>query len=161
MARALVMLMMTLGLLSPEPGQAQFTPQGGSGGHWGGGRPGGGDREGMRVRAEALSAMNLEGMWGVLSFGLSLPADQLDSLRATFQANWDRRTSILADTSKETKESWEAIRDEFKSTRKDLDAVIKKTIGDEKFKELSKILKDREKLVHDQMGGGPDGGPGH
>ena len=152
--------MMIVGLLGPEPGQAQFTPQGGGGGPWGGGRPGGGDPGGMRVRAEALSALNLEGMWGVLCFGISLPTDQLESMRAPFQANWDRRASILATTSKETEESWEAIRDEFKPMRKDLDGVIKKTIGDEKFKEYSNILKEREKLVRNHMGG-PPGGPGH
>ena len=165
MSRTLAMIVMTLGLLGAAAGQSQFTPpDGGRGGHWGGGRFGG-DREGMRTRMEALAALNLEGMWGVLSFGIGLPADQLDSLRAPFQEKWDRRASILADTDKESDEGWEGIRDEFKDMRKQLDGVIKTTIGDEKFKGYSKVLKDHEKPVRSRMGGdmggGPPGGPGH
>jgi len=53
-------------------------------------------------------------------------------------------------------EAWEAIRDEFKSMRKELDERIKAAIGDDKYKEYSKRMKDREKLVESRMGG-PNG----
>ena len=165
MTRTFAAIVTILGLLGTAPGQAQFTPGGGGGGgHWGGGHFGG-DREGMRSRMEALGALNLEGMWGVLSFGIALPVDQLNALRAPFQDNWDRRASILADTDKESADGWDAIRDEFKSMREDLEKVIKSTISDDKYKEYTKILKDREKMVRGrmggEMGGGPPGGTGN
>ncbi|HEX7878519.1 MAG TPA: hypothetical protein VF720_03870 [Candidatus Eisenbacteria bacterium] len=154
MTRILAVILMLSSLLVTVPGRAQFTP-GGGGGHGGPGHFGGGDREEMRTRMEALAALNLEGMWGVLTFGIGLSADQLESLRAPFQVQWDRRAEILKDTDKEDTEGWEAIRDEFKSVREDLETMIKTTIGNEKYKEYSKILKDREKMVRNRTGGGP------
>lgn len=158
MMRSFGIVMLLAGLLAAS-GQAQFNPQGGGGGPMGfpGGGPRGGGREfeEMRARSDALGALDVEGMWAVLCFGSGAGASPADSLRATFQAAWDRRASILDGAEKNDREGWEAIADEFKSMRKDLDQKIKAQLGDARYRTFAGQMKAREKT----RGFGP-GGPG-
>lgn len=160
MMRSFGIVMMLAGLLAAG-GQAQFNPPGGGGGGpmgfpGGGPRGGGRDSEEMRARADALGALDLEGMWAVLSFGSGLGPGAADSLHAPFQAAWDRRASVLDGAEKNDREGWEAIADEFKSMRKDLDRTIRSLLGDSRYRTFADQMKAREK----SRGRGPGHGPG-
>lgn len=135
--------------------EAQWGPggggRGGRGGQWGGNRA---RFEEMRARMEALSALNIEAMWAVLSFGVGLTPEQLDPLRGPFAAAWSKRASMLELAEKADRPDWEAYRDEFKDVRKDLDQKVKAILNEEQWKAFSKQMKAYENAIPRFQGGG-------
>lgn len=135
--------------------EAQHTHGGGGGGGWEGPRvdPQARFAE-MRGKVEAMSALNIDAMWAVLSFGMGLALEQLDPLRGPFAAAWNKRALVLADVDKVDRPDWGAIKDEFKDMKKDLDQRLKAILNEEQRKAFSKQMKAYEKVTSRFQGGG-------
>ncbi len=98
----------------------------------------------MRGKMEAMGALNVEAMWAVLSFGVGLAPEKLDTLKGPFAAAWTKRGSILEDAEKGGRTDWGAVKDEFREIRKDLDQKVKALMDGDQEKTYSRAMKAYE-----------------
>ena len=125
-------------LMAPGMGESQR----------GGGREGG-DRErfeAMRARMEAIQAVDIEPLWGVLSLKIGMTDPQTVQLKQLFQVVMTERDRLLSDVKEEWEdEDWEPLISTLKERRKTFDKQLTEILTDEQENKLAAWQKEREK----------------
>lgn len=122
------------------------------GGAGGGGRPGGGGRGGGGFGA----IMYVERTWSALAFEIKISNQQLEKLRPSFQAAWDKRQAAFKKAMQD--QNWQALGSAMEKVQAELEAKIKQVLTKEQWAKLQKWEEAQRQMMRPPRGGA--GGPG-